>query len=329
MPPPGNNGKNLILIRHDITVTVPQVAKQCTSVTFPSDEATDVPLIPEITWANVPGACGYKVSLGTNPDADNFLDGEDIGKVLSYTPEVPLQSSTTYHLRIIPYFEDEEQENCPVTSFSTGDGAEPPECTTLLSPVPGSTDVPVSTLLEWNSVNGADGYYLQAGTTPGGNDILSETDLTEGTMTSFEFPEALPENTEIFIRITPYNEEGEAEGCTEISFTTEILLTAPPCTTVNMPQNGDTEVGINTDISWNSIAEAEGYYVSIGTTSGGMDFVNRQQVSGNVFTLPQPLEEHTTYYVSVIPYNEEGEAEGCTEISFTTETLLTAPPCTT
>lgn len=119
-------------------MTVPQVAKQCTSVTFPSDEATDVPSIPEITWANIPGDCGYKVSLGTNPDANNFLDGEDIGKVLSYTPEVPLQSSTTYHLRIIPYFEDEEQENCPVTSFSTGDGTEPPECTTLLYPVPGS-----------------------------------------------------------------------------------------------------------------------------------------------------------------------------------------------
>ena len=50
-----------------------------------------------------------------------------------------------------------------------------------------------------------------------------------------------------------------------------------------------------------------------------MDFVDRQQVSGNVFTLPRPLEEHTTYYVSVIPYNEGGEAEGCTEISFRTQ----------
>src|SRR3546814_18836589 len=40
-------------------------------------------------------------------------------------------------------------------------------------------------------------------------------------------------------------------------------------------------------------------------------------------------DENTTYYVTVVPYNSAGEAAGCTEISFTTNTLPVPPGCAT
>src|SRR5690606_18799487 len=66
----------------------------------------------------------------------------------------------------------------------------------------------------------------------------------------------------------------------------------------------------------------------IGTTPGGIDVADGIEVAGTTFTPEGGFEENTTYYVRVIPYNAAGEASGCAEISFTTETLLTAPECT-
>src|SRR3546814_10149043 len=70
-----------------------------------------------------------------------------------------------------------------------------------------------------------------------------------------------------------------------------------------------------------------GYRVYIGTTTGGSEVVDGEEITGTNFNPPAALEENTIYYVRVIPFNAAGRATGCTEISFTTETLLAKPDC--
>lgn len=101
-------------------------------------------------------------------------------------------------------------------------------------------------------------------------------------------------------------------------------VTPPSCTTFTAPTNGAT--GINNDgiLSWTAAAGSPtGYKIKVGTTTGGTDVVNNVDV-GNVLTynIPGNLMPNTMYYATVTPYNANGNATGCSEISFTT---LAAP----
>ncbi|MDT0559692.1 hypothetical protein RM697_13645, partial [Ichthyenterobacterium sp. W332] len=97
---------------------------------------------------------------------------------------------------------------------------------------------------------------------------------------------------------------------------------APSCNSVlTNPIDGSIDNEINGDISW-SIATGipTGYFLTVGTTSGGNDLVDNVDV-GNVtsYALGQ-LAYETTYYATITPYNAIGTTtDPCTEQSFTTK----------
>lgn len=70
-------------------------------------------------------------------------------------------------------------------------------CPRILSPVPGSTDVPVSATIRWQEVIGVPSYNISIGTTPGGRDIVNEAAV--GTNISYTPPFGLPENKPLWI----------------------------------------------------------------------------------------------------------------------------------
>src|SRR5690606_25647802 len=92
--------------------------------------------------------------------------------------------------------------------------------------------------------------------------------------------------------------------------------------------DGATDVPLDAAVAWTAADGAESYRVYIGTTPGGTDVADGVEVSGTTLSPEGGFTEGTVYYVSVAPYNAAGQASGCAEISFTTETLLTAPECT-
>jgi len=92
----------------------------------------------------------------------------------------------------------------------------------------------------------------------------------------------------------------------------------PSCVSLISPVDGATTIEINQPITWGTaIGSPGGYIVSIGTTPGGTDILNGVDV-GNVNTLPLTTNYDTTYYVTILAYNGNGLATGCTEESFTT-----------
>ena len=92
------------------------------------------------------------------------------------------------------------------------------------------------------------------------------------------------------------------------------------CTQITMPQDGDTQVPANSDIRWNPAPNATGYRISVRRENGGSTQViyNNEDV-GNVVGVDFTNEfiAGDTVYVTVVPYNDEGPATGCQEISFT------------
>ncbi|QXP60853.1 BspA family leucine-rich repeat surface protein [Olleya sp. HaHaR_3_96] len=309
------------------TETLP-TPPNCTTLTTPLNNATDVDITTDLSWTAATDATGYIISVGTTTGGTDILDNEDVGNVITYNLASDLPETATLYVTITPYNAVGNATGCIEESFTTETLPTPPNCTTLTTPLNNATDVDITTDLSWNVATDATGYIISVGTTTGGTDILDNEDV--GNVITYNLASDLPETATLYVTITPYNAIGNATGCAEESFTTETLPTPPNCTTLTTPLNNATEVDITTDLSWTAATDATGYIISVGTTTGGTDILDNEDV-GNVITynLASDLPETSTIYVTITPYNAVGNATGCAEESFTTETLPTPPNCTT
>ncbi|WP_257656307.1 gliding motility-associated C-terminal domain-containing protein [Parapedobacter lycopersici] len=299
-------------------------APECAVVTNPGDGTENVALDAVITWEAVADAEGYRVFVGTTSGGVDVADGEEVAGT-AFVPVGGWVENTIYYVTVVPFNAAGEAADCPEVRFTTETLLTAPECTVVTSPAAGVEDVALNAVITWGSVTDAEGYRVFVGTTPGGTDVA---DGEEETGTAFVPVGGWAESTTYYVTIVPFNDAGEAAGCAEISFTTETLLAAPECAVVTNPGDGTENVALDAVITWEAVADAEGYRVFVGTTSGGVDVADGEEVAGTAFVPVGGWVENTIYYVTVVPFNAAGEAMGCAEISFTTETLLTAPGCT-
>ena len=93
-------------------------------------------------------------------------------------------------------------------------------------------------------------------------------------------------------------------------------LTAPICATNVIATPNATCGNFANSITWNVTSGADGYYVTVGTTTGGNDIANAVSVSGTSYNFTGNF--NTTYFYTIVPYNANGSATGCTEQSFST-----------
>ena len=201
-------------------------------------------------------------------------------------------------------------------------------CAILSSPMDGDTNVLVESTINWMPEPDVFGYSISLGTTPGGTDIASNVSV--GVTPAFTPPLGLPESTLIYVTITVLIDQTTSIVCDTQSFTTTDVTTIPGCTQLSSPIDGTTDVAVDAVIQWLYAPRATGYLINLGTTPGGTDVLNGVD-AGNAlsFNIPFDLEPSTLYYVTIIPYNENGQTFGCIETTFTTEVIATeAPPCT-
>lgn len=94
-----------------------------------------------------------------------------------------------------------------------------PSCTTFASPTNGGTIGAGSSTISWNgAAGGATGYKLTVGTTAGGSDLFN------GTVNGLSQTLNLPPSSTLFAKVVPTNANGDATGCTEISFNTNATV---------------------------------------------------------------------------------------------------------
>ena len=93
--------------------------------------------------------------------------------------------------------------------------------------------------------------------------------------------------------------------------------TAPPACATNVVATPHPTCGnYANSITWDVTPGADGYYVTIGTTTGGNDIANAVSVSTNSYNFTGSF--NTTYFYTIVPFNANGSATGCTEQSFAT-----------
>ncbi|CAM1351319.1 BspA family leucine-rich repeat surface protein [Tenacibaculum insulae] len=302
------------------------VIPSCAVLNSPSDGTTDVSVSTNLSWLSIATATGYKISIGTSLGATDVVNNEDVGNVLTYSIMTDFLSSTTYYVTITAYNSAGDATGCSETSFTTETVVVIPSCAILNSPSDGTTDVSVSTNLSWSSIATATGYKISIGTSSGATDVVNNEDV--GNVLTYNPTIDFLSNTTYYVTITAYNSAGDATGCSEASFRTETVVVIPSCTILNNPSDGTTDISVNANLSWSSVATVTGYKVSIGTISGATDVVNNEDV-GNVLSYNPTTDflSNTTYYVTITAYNSAGDATGCSETSFTTETVVVIPSC--
>jgi len=117
--------------------------------------------------------------------------------------------------------------------------------------------------------------------------------------------------------------EGATNGSADIDFFIDNFEiretpTLPPACATNVVGTPDVACGnFNNTITWDAVSGADGYNLTIGTTSGGNEILDNQDL-GSVTSYVFAGTVNTTYYFTVSPYNVNGPATGCAEVSFTT-----------
>ncbi len=100
-----------------IDVTTPP---DCTTLSEPVNNQTNVDPTTEINWNYAPTAINYRLSIGTSPNNFDIFDQQDVGNVLSYKPTNNLPIDSNIYVQIIPSNENGEPLTCITQSFTTG-----------------------------------------------------------------------------------------------------------------------------------------------------------------------------------------------------------------
>ncbi|MBC5834224.1 T9SS type A sorting domain-containing protein [Flavobacterium sp. F372] len=99
-------------------------------------------------------------------------------------------------------------------------------------------------------------------------------------------------------------------------FELKLSPSIPPACAANLVATPNACGNFSNNLNWDATATATGYYVTIGTTTGGTDIANAVSVGTNAYSFSGSV--NTQYFWTIVPYNGAGSATGCVEQSFTT-----------
>lgn len=287
--------------------------QDCPELLSPVDGSNNVPVDATITWERIEGIPSYRILLGTTPGASDII-GASVGSATTYDPPLGLPENTEIFVTIVlDFFQGQTDIFCEGQSFRTEDVTVPPNCTELRLPANEATDVSVFTNISWFYAPGATSYDVIIGTAPGSGNIAN----TNAENLSFNPTNQLPENRTIYIQIIPRNENGLAVNCSEYTFETRELAPLPDCTSLLQPLNGDENVALTPLLEWSPIPGAIGYKVTIGSTPTSSDVLENAVFSTNS-TFVIDFEPNRTFFITIVPFNESGDAIGCEQESFST-----------
>ncbi len=289
----------------------------CSELITPESGVVDVPLNTIIEWSASTDALGYRLTLGSSSGDNDILDQFDVGNLTSYQLPSGLPLLTTIFVYITSYNDKGESTGCSEFRFTTTSGAVP-RCTQIINPSNGDELVPVNANITWIRDFTALGYWMTIRIKePDGDYLLRDENVGNGT--NFKPPNFEP-RTKYFVTITPYNNQGSAQTCEAIVFTTGDPLPLPDCASWGFPANGSQSVQNNIIFQWNAVDDADGYLLSIGTTLNGAELLKETDVQLQTsYQLPDNLPMGATIFVKLITYEGEELSENCPIISFTVE----------
>jgi hypothetical protein len=224
-------------------------------------------------WFPVAGA-QYWLDIGPTQGSNNYYQSGNLGTILSKAVSgLPSDGSTVWarlwYLQNANWlFVDNSY-----TAFNAGTKG------VITSPVPGST-LPGSTVtFTWSAGVGAQNYWLDAGSSPGGNQYYQSGSLSSGTLTTTATSLPTDGSTVYVTLYTKLNGQWAYNSYTYTAYNlagSQGVLTTPP--------PNSTFTGSTVTFGWTAGAGASAYWLDVGSSPGGNQYYQSGNL-GNVLTV--------------------------------------------
>ena len=223
--------------------------------TYPRDGATSIDTTAAFTWTTFPEAQAYQLLIGTTSQGHDLLNSGPLPFSQSSYRVSALPVGQTLYATLLVSGGGYWVEG-PTATFTAA--ARPPG---FIFPLDGQVSVDPTKGFSWTADTRAQAYYLLVGTTIYGANLVN-TGALPSTRTSFSMP-VLPANSTLYATLfTKIN--GAWSHYVAATFTT-----GPVRATLIDPYDGDTALDGAPLFSWTTIAGADGYLLTIGTTPYG------------------------------------------------------------
>jgi hypothetical protein len=287
---------------------------------YPTNESINISIYTNLNWTGGDpdgNPVTYDVYLGTNTTPPIVSTNQ----TQNYYQPSTLNFNTTYYWIIIAWDNYSTSTTGPLWNFTT-EINNPPYEPNNPYPTNGSTNIPINTTLNWTGGDPDEDpvtydVYLDTNTTP----ILVSSNQTE----NFYQPITLDFNTTYYWIIIAWDNYSTSTTGPLWNFTTEI--NNPPYEPNNpKPENGTTNVDINSNIKWDG-GDPDG-----DTVTYDIYFSNiypPQQIASNYTSTtydPGTMEYNTTYYWKIVAWDSFGVSTEGPEWYFTTSDNSNRPP---
>ncbi|MGM0745523.1 MAG: BspA family leucine-rich repeat surface protein [Bacteroidota bacterium] len=297
---------------------------QTVVLSSPEDEATDVPVNPQLSWDPAEGASTFELQLSFANDFSTIVFSQD-GISLTEFQLADLSYETPYFWRVRGVNEAGQGEWSSTWNFTTeGEPLSPPDIVQLSSPEDGATEISINPELAWDPAVDAGTYQVQLSTEDGFTSLtVDQSSITE---TQLQV-ENLNYEVLYYWRVRAVNEAGVGEWSSTWSFTTKEEPLAPPeIVTLSSPVDGATDVSNSLAFAWESSEGAESYLLQVSTDKSFTTLVAEEsELEATEFQVGG-LEFERTYFWRVLGINQAGQGEWSTVWTFTTEFIEPETP---
>jgi hypothetical protein len=287
-----------------VDITFTSAPTDAIAFVYPAPAATHADMRQPFEWTPVTNVQAYYLYVGTGVGLKDLLN----------TGELQTTSYLAYNLPV--------NQTLFVRLWAKADGTwrfldrtftathTATQLAQFINPTDGATDVNVSEPITWTTAVNADKYYLYVGSTLGAKDFVNSGELTG---TSYLAP-TLPGGQTLYARL--WTRAAGVWRSTDITFTAASGLGSAVPTFV-YPTNGST-MDVSQLMTWTSVANAQAYYLYVGTTPGAKDVINSGETQATSWSAAN-LPTTGTFYARI--YAKLAGVWRYNEIAFSTSPL--------
>jgi len=239
---------------------IPETTLTGTSVTF--------------NWVAGAGSSAYWIDVGSTPAGNNYYQSGNLGTALTATVNNVPEDGSTVYVTLWSLVGGQWQYNeYSYTAYSGGNikGA-------ITSPTPGSTLSGSSVTFTWSAGTQSTAYWMDAGSTPFGNNYYQSGNLGNVLSTT---PNTLPTDGST-VYVTLYSLVGGQWFYNQYTYTA--YSEAGATGQMTTPPPGSTFTASTVTFVWTAGTGSSAYWVDIGSTPGGNQYYQSGNL-GNVTTI--------------------------------------------
>ncbi len=243
-------------------------------ITSPTPQSTLTGSTVTFDWSAGSAATAYWLDAGSSAGGNQYYQSGNLGNVLTTTvTTLPTDGSTVY-VTLYSYVSGQWLSNAytyTAYNLASQDGV-------ITSPIPGSTLTSSSATFVWTAGAGATNYWLDVGSTPGGNQYEQSGAL--GNVTTLTVNGLPTDGSTIYVTLYSYV-GGMWSGS---AYTYTAFTASGGLGVMTSPTPGSTLSGNQVTFNWSAGSGATAYWVDVSDVGPGGNDLDQSGNLGNVLT---------------------------------------------